>query len=248
MGWYVQAFALPAWQQLPAYQPPEGAPGELFAEARAACVDYCGPDSYEVKLLDRGIATSHGQMPQRLRRLMVALIDGKICPITVATATLTEGVNLPFDIIFVTSLRRSAYDNVRERPIITPFTAAEFRNLAGRAGRPGATKGMEGLTLVALPTSISTTANGQKQTQRNQMSALRDDYDKLREHLRRDELAGDATLSPLAMLLEELREKARVYFGHVTDDAFLDWLDQVEAGGGQRRGGHRRHRRFFAPR
>ena len=228
MGWYVQAFALPAWQQLPLFQPPEGRRGELFDEARAACVDYCGPDSYEVKLLDRGIATNHGQMPQRLRRLMVALIDEKICPITVATATLTEGVNLPFDIIFVTSLKRSAYDNVRRRPIITPFTPAEFRNLAGRAGRPGTTKGMEGLTLVALPTSIATTANGQKKTQRDQMAALKDDYDTLRENLRRDELAGDATLSALAMLLHELREKARVHFGHVTDAAFLDWLDQVE--------------------
>ncbi|WP_400765469.1 DEAD/DEAH box helicase [Methylosinus sporium] len=229
MGWYVQAFALPAWQQLPAFQPPEGRRGELFVEARAVCVDYCGPDSYEVKLLDRGIATSHGQMPQRLRRLMVALIDEKICPITVATATLTEGVNLPFDIIFVTSLKRSAYDNVRQRPIITPFTPAEFRNLAGRAGRPGATKGMEGLTLVALPTSIATTANQQKQTQRDQMAALKNDYDSLRRNLRLDELAGDATLSPLAMLLQELREKAQVYFGHVTDRAFLDWLDHVSA-------------------
>jgi hypothetical protein len=230
MGWYVQSFALPAWQGLPAFVPPEGMGGALFAEARAACVDYCGPESYEVKLLDRGIATSHGQMPQRLRRLMVALIDEKICPITVATATLTEGVNLPFDIIFVTSLKRSAYDNVKQEPIITPYTPAEFRNLAGRAGRPGATRGMEGLTLIALPTTIATTANKQKQTQRNQMDALREDYDALREKLRLDELAGDATLSPLAMLLQELRDKARVYFGHLTDEDFLDWLEQVEPG------------------
>lgn len=60
-----------------------------------------------MRLLDRGIANSPSQMPQGLRRLMMALIDEKICPITVATATLTEGVNLPFDIIFDTSLKRS---------------------------------------------------------------------------------------------------------------------------------------------
>lgn len=227
MGWYAASFDLPDWQELPAYVPPEGRLGDLFAQARACCVDYCGPESYEVTLLDRGIATSHGQMPQRLRRLMVQMIEEKICPITVATATLTEGVNLPFDIIFVTSLKRSAYDNVKQEPIVTPYTPAEFRNLAGRAGRPGATKGMEGLTLVALPTTIATTANGQKQAQRNQMDAFRDDYDALRENLRLDELAGDATASPLAMLLQELRDKARLYFGHVTDEAFLDWLDQV---------------------
>ncbi len=228
MGWYAESFDLPAWQGLPAFVPPEGRDGELFAEARAACVDYCGPDSYEVRLLDRGIATSHGQMPQRLRRLMVALIDRKICPITVATATLTEGVNLPFDIIFVTSLKRSAYNNVTQQPVISPYTPAEFRNLSGRAGRPGSTRGMEGLTLIALPTTIATTANGQKQRQRNQMTALREDYEALREKLRLDELAGDATLSPLAMLLSELRDKARLYFGHLTDEAFLEWLEQTE--------------------
>lgn len=230
MGWYAESFDLPAWQGLPAFVPPEGRNGELFAEARAACVDYCGSDSYEVRLLDRGIATSHGQMPQRVRRLMVALIDRKICPITVATATLTEGVNLPFDIIFVTSLKRSAYDNVKQQPVITPYTPAEFRNLSGRAGRPGSTRGMEGLTLVALPTTIATTAPGQVQTQRNQMDALRADYAALRENLRRDELADDATLSPLAMLLGELRNKARLYFGHLTDEAFLEWLEQIEPG------------------
>jgi hypothetical protein len=228
MRWYAEALALPTWTGFPAFQVPEGWRGELFAEARETCLDYCGEDSYETRLLDRGIATSHGQMPQRLRRLMTALIESKVCPITVATATLTEGVNLPFDIIFVTSLKRSAYDNAQQRPVITPFTSAEFRNLAGRAGRPGATKGMEGLTLVALPTSIATTAAGQKATQRDQMAGLRDDYDKLREALRLDELGGDASLSPLAMLLGELRAKARIYFRQFSDEAFLDWLERVE--------------------
>lgn len=230
MGWYAESFDLPAWQGLPAFVPPEGRGRELFTECRAACIDYCGPDSYEVRLLDRGIATSHGQMPQRLRRLMVALIDNKICPITVATATLTEGVNLPFDIIFVTSLKRSAYDKVKQQPIITPYTPAEFRNLSGRAGRPGSTRGLEGLTLIALPTTVATTAKGQKKTQRKQMKALRKDYYALREKLADDELAGDATLSPLAMLLGELRDKARRYFKHLTDEAFLQWLEQVEPG------------------
>jgi len=230
MGWYAESFDLPAWQDVPAFVPPVGRGGELFAEARAACVDYCGLDSYEVRLLDRGIATSHGQMPQRLRRLMVALIDEKICPITVATATLTEGVNLPFDIIFVTSLKRSAYDNVKQQPVITRYTPAEFRNLSGRAGRPGSTRGMEGLTLVALPTTIATTAPTQMQTQRDQMNALREDYDKLLEKLRRDELADEASLSPLVMLLSELRDKAQRYFGLMTDEAFLNWLEKIEPG------------------
>lgn len=92
--------------------------------------------TFELFLLERGIATNHGQMPQRLRRLMVEMIERRICPITVATATLTEGVNLPFDLIFLTSLKRRSWDPVAEAPIVAPFSSAEFRNLAGRAGRP----------------------------------------------------------------------------------------------------------------
>ena len=111
MGWFADAFDLPGWDALPVFQPPaEGADAELFAEARAVCTDYSVEDSHELRLLDRGIATNHGQMPQRMRRLMVALIERSICPITVATATLTEGVNLPFDMIFLPSLKRTIFD------------------------------------------------------------------------------------------------------------------------------------------
>lgn len=225
MRWFKEALDLPAWQALPRFLPPEGWRGERFAEARAACVDYCGENAFELVLLDHGIATSHGQMPQRLRRLMTALIDERICPITVATATLTEGVNLPFDIIFVTALKRSAYDAVARRMVDTPYTAAEFRNLAGRAGRPGATRGMEGLTLVALPTAVAASAPGQQDTQLGQMAGMASDYDVLREALRLDELAGDAALGPLALLLETLRDRVRTHYRIATDEAFLAWLE-----------------------
>lgn len=94
---------------------------------------------------------------------MVALIHAKICQITVATATITEDANLAFDIVFITSLKRCAYYNVTERPVTTPYTPAEFRNLSTRAGGPGSTRGMEGLTLIALPTTIATTAKAQKE-------------------------------------------------------------------------------------
>src|SRR3546814_13341848 len=91
-------------------------------------------------------------MPQRLRRLMTEMIERRICPITVATATLTEGVNLPFDLIFLTSLKRRSWDQVAEQQVVTPLPTTAIRNLAGRAGRPGAAKGIEGMTLVAIPT------------------------------------------------------------------------------------------------
>jgi hypothetical protein len=108
---FAEAFDLPGWETLPPFElPADPIDGARFEETRATCIDYCGANSYELRLLNHGIATSHGQMPQRLRRLMVDLIDRRICAITVATATLTEGVNLPFDIIFLTSILRRGFD------------------------------------------------------------------------------------------------------------------------------------------
>jgi len=226
MRWYKEAFELPEWAELPRFTVPVGRRRARFDEARATTVDYCGADSYEVALLDRGIATSHGQMPQRLRRLMTELIDQRICPITVATATLTEGVNLPFDMIFVTSLKRRSFNPNTQRPVITPLSTAEFRNLAGRAGRPGASKGMEGMTLIAIPRSVSTTADATRATQRTQRNELITDYRSLHDRLVDDAPAVLAVSSPLALLLNAIAARAEELFG-VADDEFLDWLDAV---------------------
>ncbi|AAY40142.1 DEAD/DEAH box helicase [Pseudomonas syringae] len=227
MKWFKDALDLPQWSDASKFTPPnEPANQALFEKARASCIDYCGKNSYEVALLDRGIATSHGQMPQRLRRLMTSLIDRRICPITVATATLTEGVNLPFDLILVPSITRQFYDAVSEKSKVTPFSAAEFRNLAGRAGRPGNAQGPEGITLVAIPTQPSTTAPRQIASQTKQLGQLRTHYSGLLSSLREDELEGGKVLSPLSLLLEAIREKARTLF-NVDGEQFLSWLEET---------------------
>jgi hypothetical protein len=134
---YAEAFDLVGWSVVSPFVPKTEEAQLLFDEARAACVDYCGEGSSEVRLLDRGIATSHGQMPQRLRRLMVELIDKQVCPITVATATLTEGVNLPFDLIILPSLERIIEFGTNGAPVTDIIPTSEFRNLAGRAAARG---------------------------------------------------------------------------------------------------------------
>lgn len=229
MRWFKEALDLPAWAAVVGFEAPEGDAGERFDEARAACQDYCGDDSFELFLLERGIATNHGQMPQRLRRLMVEMIEKRICPITVATATLTEGVNLPFDLIFLTSLKRRSWDSVNEQPIIAPFSSAEFRNLAGRAGRPGASRGIEGMTLVALPTQTSSTAAGKQREQRRQMRERETDYENLRHTLIIEEQDADVVEGPLALLLARISDQASRLF-NVQPNAFLDWLEQTAAG------------------
>ena len=197
-----------------------------FNQARATCIDYCGRDSYEVALLDKGIASNHGQMPQRVRRLMVDLIGREICPIAIATATLTEGVNLPFDIIFVPSLLRRSYNTAQKHPVENPMSTSEFRNLAGRAGRPGAGKGLEGITLVPIPTRPSASADRLVRTQRGQISKMRDRWTCLRQSLLKEELERQKFDSPLALLFRSIAKKAHNAL-KLQGDEFLEWLEKI---------------------
>src|SRR5208282_598229 len=222
---FAEAFTLSGWETVWRFTNPEiAADLALYEQACASCLDYCGPNSYELSLLVRGIATSHGQMPQRLRRLMTSLIERRICPITVATATLTEGVNLPFDIVFVNSLERRSFDPDTGTPIVVPMPTAEFRNLAGRAGRPGSADSIEGMTLVVVPQRPSTTARGNRQTQARQVRVMENQFQDLLRRLREENQATAAVQSPLAVLLSSIREKAAI-LGIRTDDEFQAWIE-----------------------
>lgn len=228
MKWYCEALQLNEWAEITAFELPENSHSlDLYNETLATCIDYCGENSYEVGLLKVGIATSHGQMPQRLRLLMTNLIDKGICSITIATATLTEGVNLPFDIIFLPQLRRQSFDPDEEEAVIVPMSTSEFRNLSGRAGRPGAARSMEGLTLIALPQSPSTTANGGLLDQRRQVNTLKRDYLNLREKLVVEELQVESMDSPIALLIDTIFCKARDSGLIENTEDFLDWLDKT---------------------
>ncbi|WP_210242332.1 DEAD/DEAH box helicase [Mesorhizobium sp. B2-6-4] len=227
--WFADALSLEEWADAPRFVPPQdGEHASLFAEARVVCMDYCGANSHEVMLLDHGIATNHGQMPQRLRRMMVALVERSICRITVATATLTEGVNLPFDIIFLPLLKRTRFiGRPRPRQEEIPLSTSEFRNLAGRAGRPGAANSMEGMTLVAIPVGISTTAAGQRRTQNSQMNDRRREYDTLVDRLTEEAAGGGEHNSSLALLLRTLYDEASRLEGIGDEDDFLRWMEQT---------------------
>lgn len=230
MKWFCEVLALTTWADLVTFTPPESPVlQKYYNEALATCLDYCGEDAYESRLLQAGIATSHGQMPQRLRLLMTNLIERGICAITIATATLTEGVNLPFDIIFLPQLRRQSYDQDEEETVVFPLSTSEFRNLSGRAGRPGAAKSMEGLTLIAIPHAPSTTAASKRGEQQRQIKQFQSDYKGLKDRLVADE---DASIvdSPLSLLMDSIFEKALEH-GLVNDhEEYMTWLGKCSPG------------------
>lgn len=226
MRWFAEAIERPGWVELVQFaEPDEPDAQRRYRETVAACLDYCGDASYELALLRHGIATNHGQMPQRLRRLMTDLIDRRICAVTVATATLTEGVNLPFDMIFLTALRRQSFDMATARPIVSPLSTSEFRNLAGRAGRPGGAEGVEGMTLVALPQAPATTAAGQIAAQRRQAARMNEDYQKLLDRLAAEAAPAAGVWSPLAALLVQIAYYLQQLYRIAPGQQMMDWLE-----------------------
>lgn len=226
LRWYAECLERPGWVELLQFVEPEE-PGaqRRYRETVNACLDYCGGSSYELALLRHGIATNYGQMPQRLRRLMTDLIDRRICAVTVATATLTEGVNLPFDMIFLTALRRQSFDPATASQIALPISTSEFRNLAGRAGRPGAAEGVEGMTLVALPQTPAATANAQIRVQRRQVAQMNEDYQSLLDRLAAETAPAAGVWSPLAVLLNLIAGYLRELYGIVPGEPMIAWLE-----------------------
>ena len=107
------------------------------------------------------------------------------------------------------------------------MSTGEFRNLSGRAGRPGAAKGMEGITLVAVPLVPSTTAAGQKPLQRRQAHGRAEEYNNLLRRLAAEAEGEGNAMSSLAVLLMAIRDQAMRLPGIDGDVDFLEWLEEV---------------------
>jgi hypothetical protein len=91
------------------------------------------------------IAPHHAGLTPLEQHLVEKWTRQKIINTVVATPTLAEGVNLPFDISLITYVKR--YEN--EQWVDVPLN--EIQNMLGRAGRAGHVS--DGLCLIALPSS-----------------------------------------------------------------------------------------------
>ncbi|MFY7876170.1 MAG: helicase-related protein, partial [Pirellula sp.] len=172
-------------------------------EALIVCRDYFGETSYEYRLLSRGIAIHHSSMPKSLSRRIIELIGAQTVSIVLATSTLSEGINIPVETILVPSLYRGQ----------SRFIASEFRNLAGRAGRPGVAT--EGRTLVVLPPPAP---------KRYQDRANRGYSELLNEVLR---IRSEEPQSPLGNALDDIWQEWRRFAGKNDYTQFLSWLERA---------------------
>lgn len=80
-----------------------------------------------VALLRKGVVIHHGSVPLDVRFLLEDFIRGKFAKICFATSTLAQGVNMPFDIVWLRSNRIIGATDEEK--------ALAFKNLVGRAGR-----------------------------------------------------------------------------------------------------------------
>lgn len=80
-----------------------------------------------VSLLRKGVVIHHGSVPLEVRFLMEDFIRHGFARICFATSTLAQGINMPFDIVWLEN-NRFLGDSEAERSLA-------FKNLIGRAGR-----------------------------------------------------------------------------------------------------------------
>ncbi|MEI7547590.1 MAG: DUF3516 domain-containing protein, partial [Actinomycetota bacterium] len=83
------------------------------------------------RLIRNGVGVHHAGLLPKYRRLVERLAGDGLLPVICGTDTLGVGVNIPIRTVLMTALTK--FDGNRVRV----FTAREFHQLAGRAGRPG---------------------------------------------------------------------------------------------------------------
>ena len=184
----------------------------MWTKCLDSCADYYTEDSREYQLLIRGVAVHHGKMPGLMARLLVEVIQKGIVHLVIATSTLSEGVNLPFETVLIPNLQRW---NAAQSTHMT-MSPSEFGNLVGRAGRPGF--GTEGRSLVLLPRNPTVSSERK----------LRNAYFSLINDFKGDQTTeDDEAISPLNTLIEHLRRQWKTLVPLGRDSDFLRWLERT---------------------
>ena len=83
------------------------------------------PNYYLAQLIPKGVAYHVGYLPSFIRQNIERLFKKKILRALFCTSTITEGINLPADNLFISSRRNGR----------VTLSDIEFRNLIGRVGR-----------------------------------------------------------------------------------------------------------------
>ena len=102
---------------------------DLIKEYQDRLKDYTGAKddhnkffySASLDLLKKGVVVHHGSMPLKMRSIIEDFINAGLCRICFATSTIEQGINMPFDTVYISRFEKS-------KPLA-------IKNLIGRAGR-----------------------------------------------------------------------------------------------------------------
>jgi len=158
--------------------------------------------SHLIALLKRGIVIHHGSLPLQTRSIIENFTQDGLCRICFATSTLEQGINMPFDVVFLDRLESS-------KPL-------SVKNLIGRAGRSTLQKEFDyGYVIVSSPSKMSSFRNIMSQDEElDDVSSLEkseqkdDDYNDFKEAILNDTYSDEYNLTEkdLAKLSSESTE------------------------------------------
>ncbi len=113
---------------------------------------WLGEDSPMASLLKEGIGVNHAGLPDAVRKAIEADCRSGWLPVTVATTTLAQGVNLPVKTVIVHSVTRFVGDVGDDPNSTEEINPRELWNIIGRAGR--ATRETEGHVVLAATDNV----------------------------------------------------------------------------------------------
>ncbi|OOG77487.1 DEAD/DEAH box helicase [Algoriphagus sp. A40] len=145
--------------------------------------------SQMLSLLKRGIVIHHGSLPLQTRVIIEEFTKEGLCRICFATSTLEQGINMPFDVVFLDRLEGS-------KPL-------SVKNLIGRAGRSTLESKFDfGYVIVSNPSRMTVLRNIINQDEElDNVSALEkneqhdDDYNDFKEAILNDTFSDEFNLT-----------------------------------------------------
>jgi ATP-dependent RNA helicase DOB1 len=151
-------------------------------------VAYMNCYSQMLALLKRGIVIHHGSLPLRARMLVEKFTRNHFCRICFATSTLEQGINMPFDLVYI--------DRLETRNNLA------VKNLIGRAGRSSKERKIDFGTVIIAASKVSKlrhlltqTVSLNEQSQLDNDEELDDDYNDFKDAIIHDTFSDQFNLT-----------------------------------------------------
>lgn len=140
-----------------------------------------------MRLVRRGIVTHHGSLPLQARLILEHFTQQGFCRVCFATSTLEQGINMPFDVVYLNTFEASK--------------TLSMKNLIGRAGRSTEDLKFDYGSVVVKADNMSSFRNVMLQTETLSEVSLLDveeensDYSEFKEAIKNGEFSDEFNLT-----------------------------------------------------